>query len=186
MKHVTVPSSLLIASLLSAAPVLAVTTVIQTIPVGSGPHRCVITPDGNKLYNANRDSNEVYVIDLRVFPHQVLTQITVGASPSDLAIEADGQTVYVADRLSGSIFVIDAASNAVVDVIDTGGKPTLGELAPDEAYLCVVNDDPHRFQRVDLDAGAVETFFDPSPEFADTVVISPMNSDHGRTDRRGS
>lgn len=117
--------------------------VIQTIPVGSEPFGCALTPDGKRLYVSNFSSDSVSVIDARSY--RVSRTIEgVGSKPRGIAITADGKKVYVTQFLAasrandprprtqtegaddgreGRVTVIDGDSNRVI------GTVTLNPLA---------------------------------------------------------
>jgi len=78
--------------------------VIETIrtsldpraPVGSTPDALALSPDGQRLYVANADNNNVAVIDVAdARESRVLGFIPTGWYPSTLAVSADGRQIYV-------------------------------------------------------------------------------------------
>src|SRR5262249_46942621 len=58
--------------------------VLSTIPVPTGPHGLVLTPDGRKAYVSSDGASTVSVIDTAT--DRVLSSIEVGANPHGLAI----------------------------------------------------------------------------------------------------
>ncbi|MBV9181513.1 MAG: YncE family protein [Acidobacteria bacterium] len=69
------------------------------------------TPDGTKLYSANRGTGTVTSIS--TVDNTVVKVISVGSSPLWVAARADGARMYVLDA-SGAIYVIDTSSDTVL------------------------------------------------------------------------
>ncbi len=64
--------------------------------VGSTPDALAVSPDGQRLYVANADNNDVAVVDVSDAKEaRVLGFIPTGWYPSALAIAPDGRTLYV-------------------------------------------------------------------------------------------
>ena len=72
------------------------TSLSPTDPVGSTPDALAVSPDGQRLYVANGDNNDVAVIDTS-HPNssRVLGFIPTGWYPSALALAPNGRTLYV-------------------------------------------------------------------------------------------
>ena len=87
------------------------------IPTGinsSGPSGVAVSPDGTRLYVANRPkyprtNGTVSVIDLT--ERQVIAVIPVGVAPLGVAINPTGERVFVANEGSFSLSVIDTSTN---------------------------------------------------------------------------
>jgi YVTN family beta-propeller protein len=95
-------------------------TVVATIPVGEGPRRIAVTPNGSKAYVTNSASNDVSVINTS--SHTVIATIPVGISPAGLAVSPDGAKVYVA--VPGAIWIIDTTTDTVATTFAVvGGLP---------------------------------------------------------------
>ena len=109
--------------------------VVDSIKVGQRPLILDMTPDGNYIYVANRNSNSVSVI--RTSDHTVITTITdVGIEPHGVAISRDGKYAYVScENLDGSdephhptvggkkigtVAIIDVATNSVIRELEVG------------------------------------------------------------------
>ena len=72
------------------------TSLSPTDPLGSTPDALAVSPDGQRLYVANADNNDVAVIDTsRPNSSRVLGFIPTGWYPSALALAPDGRTLYV-------------------------------------------------------------------------------------------
>ena len=68
--------------------------VIKTIPIASGPHGMVITPDGRTVYVSSDGASTVSVIDTTT--DAVRGSIEVGKAPHGLALTPDAKTILVA------------------------------------------------------------------------------------------
>ena len=84
---------------------------LTTIPVGNGPAAMVLNPASNRIYVANRISNNVTVIDAGTYV--VVTTIAVGQGPRAIAINSQTNTIYTADYDSSTVTVIDGVTNTV-------------------------------------------------------------------------
>ena len=87
-------------------------TVISTIPIPTGPHGLVVTPDGRWVYASSDGASTVSVIDTRT--DQVSTSIDVGRTPHGLAITPDGSRVLVAGFGTDQVEAIDTSTNQIV------------------------------------------------------------------------
>ena len=92
-----------------------------TIAVGSGPGALVYDPTNNKVYCANRFSDNVTVIDGAT--NAVITTIVVGSGPEALVYNPTNNKVYCANYDSHNVTVIDGATNAVITTITVGDRP---------------------------------------------------------------
>jgi len=83
--------------------------VTKTIPIPTGPHGLVITPDNKWLYASSDGASTVSVIDTRsdqaeaidTSTNQVVWQVSA-PHPHNIAITPDGTTAYAACQLQGS------------------------------------------------------------------------------------
>jgi YVTN family beta-propeller protein len=85
--------------------------VMSTIPVPTGPHGMVMTPDNSRVYVSSDGNSTVSVIDTTI--DQVTDFVEVGPSPHGLAITPDGSSVLVAGFGSDTVSAIDTASNEI-------------------------------------------------------------------------
>jgi YVTN family beta-propeller protein len=83
--------------------------VTKTIPVPTGPHGLVMTPDNKWLYASSDGDSVVSVIDTST--DEVTSTIDVGTMPHGLAITPDGTRVLVADFGTDQVEAIDTSTN---------------------------------------------------------------------------
>lgn len=102
--------------------------VRTTIPIPTGPHGLVLTPDGKTVYASSDGATVVSVIDTAT--DTVTASIEVGQAPHGLAITPDGKTVLVAGFGTNQVMVIDAATNTVAGQVAVP-QPHNIAIAPD-------------------------------------------------------
>jgi YVTN family beta-propeller protein len=110
--------------------------VIATITAGDGATYAAFTADGTTVYVANRNSDNVTVIDTAT--NTVITTITAGDFPQ-FVVALDNTSIYVANSFSDELSVIDVATNTVVTTLTLGDFPRYMALSPDQAKLYVAN-----------------------------------------------
>jgi len=86
--------------------------VMKTIPVPTGPHGLVVTPDGSKVYVSSDGATTVSVIS--TLTDAIVGSIEVGMTPHGLAMSPDGKQVLLSDFGGDQAEVIDTATDAVV------------------------------------------------------------------------
>jgi YVTN family beta-propeller protein len=79
-----------------------------------------VNPVTNKLYLANYDGDDVFVIDGTT---HVNTKVRVGNKPSHITVDPAKNIIYVINKASDSVSVIDGATNATT-TIPVGKKPS--------------------------------------------------------------
>jgi YVTN family beta-propeller protein len=132
---------------------LVTNKLMTTVPVGKTPWGGAATPDGAKVYVANRDGNSVSVISTA--SHAVITTIPVGNGPWGVAINPSGTRAFVANSGSGTVSVINTASDAVVGTLTVGAGPHWVACAPDGRRAFVTNSAGSTVSVIDVGAGAV-------------------------------
>ena len=125
--------------------------------VGSSPDRILVSPEGDKLYVANRggrvpedgdtkDNADPVVVDPETYKastatisvintaamitdpdHAVVKTIPVGLQPADMLISADGKHVFTANSNGETVSVISTTTDEVIETIPTSPAP--GRLA---------------------------------------------------------
>lgn len=110
-------------------------TYTQTTAVGTDPHGVAVSPDGTRVYVANRASKSVTVLDAAT--DLVIATISVGSAP--VSVAATDDFVYVVNAADSSLMVINADTRKVTKTIEVGVNPVAVTLSPDgtEAYLTV-------------------------------------------------
>ena len=86
--------------------------VIKTIPVPTGPHGLVITPDGRWVYISSDGDSKVSIIDTST--DTIVNSIEVGKTPHGLAITPDGHLILAAVFGTSQVVFIDTASNQII------------------------------------------------------------------------
>src|SRR5262245_9284100 len=82
-------------------------------------HLMVVTPDEKKFYVSNTVSGSVTMIDRSTGAAKV---IPVGKGAEAITISPDGREVWVGMPVDNKLAIISTATDAVVQVIDSGGK----------------------------------------------------------------
>lgn len=85
--------------------------MVKTIPIPTGPHGLVITPDGTTVYASSDGDAVVSVISTST--DEVTSGIDVGMMPHGLAITPDGSRVLVAGFGTDQIEAIDTRTNQI-------------------------------------------------------------------------
>jgi YVTN family beta-propeller protein len=118
-----------------------ITSIPINGPFSSWPEGLAVTPDGTRLYAANRGlfSNTVSIINTS--SNQVVGEITIGNNPHSVAMSADGKRAFVSNTDSHSVSVIDTDQNATVGTIPTGQFPSGVALSSDGTRLFVLSQD---------------------------------------------
>ncbi|MGD0824090.1 MAG: putative Ig domain-containing protein, partial [Terriglobales bacterium] len=120
--------------------VIAVTsnpTVVQTIPVGTGPRWVTVSPNSALAYVENAGSNNVSVIS--VASNKVTSTIPVGTSPFGADFTPDNSTVYVANSGSNTVSVIDTQSGTVIYTVTGLNNPVRVAFTMDGSSAYVTN-----------------------------------------------
>ena len=105
---------------------LATRAVVGTIGVGAGPVGVAVSPDGTRVYVANRASNSVSVIDTATDRVVATVDSGIGLGSKWIAITPDGARAYVNNAFSrnpGTVSVIDTTSGMVVGDVEGGAQP---------------------------------------------------------------
>ncbi len=118
---------------------------ITRIPVESQPNKILLSPDQNRLYVANGNSDSVSVIDAN--SNTVVQTISLsrpndkykGANPNSLALNPDARSLYVTLGGENAVAVVDLRSGRVAGRIPTGWYPNSVSLSQDGQKLYVVN-----------------------------------------------
>ncbi len=118
---------------------------ITRIPVGSQPNKVLLSPNQNRLYVANGNSDSISVIDTN--NNSVVQTISVsrpsdkykGANPNSLALAPDEHTLYATLGGENAVAVVDLQPGQVTGRIPTGWYPNSVSVSQDGQKLYVVN-----------------------------------------------
>jgi len=110
-----------------------------TIPVGSEPLGVAINADTDKIYVANRDSNNVSVIDGG--SNTVVATVTDpnAIAPVAVAVNPTTNTIYAANAGSNNVTVIDGATGSVTATIPVGTSPSGLDVDSQTNFIYVAN-----------------------------------------------
>jgi YVTN family beta-propeller protein len=114
------------------------------------PVAVAVNPLTNKVYVANRDSNNVTVIDGAT---NNTTTVAVGIQPFAVAVNPLTNKIYVANAAGGSVTVIDGATNNTTTVA-VGALPSGVTVNPVTNKIYVANRDGNSLTVID---GATNT-----------------------------
>jgi YVTN family beta-propeller protein len=92
------------------------------IGVGNSPVGLAFSTGGKKLYVANRNDNNVSVID--VFTHSEIVKITIGEEPYGATSTISGRLVVVSNFTGNTISIIDTKRENVISTVPTGTGPS--------------------------------------------------------------
>ncbi|MFB7783819.1 beta-propeller fold lactonase family protein [Streptomyces vinaceus] len=97
-------------------------TVASTIDVGDDPNGVAVSPDGNRVFVANRLSDTVSLV---LPAADAALSVPVGDNPVGVAVSPDGTRAYVTNTISNNMTVItaDAIPPSVVATVHVGTRP---------------------------------------------------------------
>ncbi|MBU1355695.1 MAG: T9SS type A sorting domain-containing protein, partial [Candidatus Edwardsbacteria bacterium] len=90
-----------------------------TVAAGNAPNAVAVNPVTNKIYVANRSSNNVTVIDGAT---NGTTTVAAGNAPNAVAVNPVTNKIYVANRSSNNVTVIDGVTNDTI-IVAAGTAP---------------------------------------------------------------
>jgi len=101
----------------------AADSIETTIDTGKGPAAAAVNPVTNKVYFANRFSNDVTVIDGAT--NSVAATVYTGprAMPYAIAVNPETNKIYIANFINNTISVIDGTSNSIIANINVMQGP---------------------------------------------------------------
>lgn len=108
--------------------------ILRTIPIPTGPHGLVITPDGQTVYASSDGASTVSVIDTGT--DAVIASIEVGQSPHGLALTPNGQQILAAVFGISQVAFIDVATNKVMGTVPVP-QPHNIAISPDGLFAYV-------------------------------------------------
>jgi len=117
-------------------------TEVARVTVGDFPTRAAFSPDGQKIYVSNKNSNTLSVVQNNGASSTVIATIPVDNQPFELTTNPAGDRVYVANFDSRTISVVDTVSHTVITTVPlplTGGagQPVGVHVSADGSQLFV-------------------------------------------------
>lgn len=160
---VTVPELPAVAPVAASAPV---PSTAGTIPVGGTPGYVVASPDGRRLYVAQRAAGTISVVDTAL--DQVVTTIDVPSGPPQyLTLSPDGTRAYVSvwddDRTVAAVSMLDTTTGEVVATVPMRSRPYVSAVSPDGTELYVPNHDSAVLSVVDTRTASLVAEVDVPP-----------------------
>ena len=149
----------------------ATNAITKTIPIPTGPHGLVVTPDGRWVYASSDGDSVVSVIDTTT--DTVTNTINVGQTPHGLAITPDGSRVLVSGFGTDSVEAIDTGTNSVVWQVPVP-QPHNIAITPDgqTAYAGGQKDGEQQLAIIDIASGT-ETGSVPLDHSPRALNVSP-------------
>jgi YVTN family beta-propeller protein len=118
------------------------------IAVGEHPNAMALSKDGQRLFVACANTNEVWVADLAARTAKERISIALdpaappGSTPNGLGISPDGRTLLVANADNNTVAVVDVSrpgASAVRGFIPTGWYPTAAGFSKDGRRIFILS-----------------------------------------------
>jgi YVTN family beta-propeller protein len=165
----TVPELPAVAPVAASVPV---PSTAGTIPVGETPGYAVASPDGRRLYVAQRAAGTISVVDTEV--DEVVSTIDVPSGPPQyLTLSPDGTRAYVSvwddDRTVAAISILDTTTGEFGATVPVRSRPYVSAVSPDGTRLYVPNHDSDVLTVVDTqtDTAVAEIDVPPNPHWVE-------------------
>ncbi len=104
---------------------------------GDYPNKVVFSPDGSKIFVANRVTGNITIFDAAT--ELVIDNVTVGSNPVTIAVNEDYAVVPCA--FSSDVYIIDLTDNSIAAQIAVNGEPVSVVLNQNKAYIGCDTDD---------------------------------------------
>jgi YVTN family beta-propeller protein len=111
---------------------LATGTIAATVEVGASPSGVAVTPDGAMIVTADRDDNQISIIDAKTFARKGI--VKVGTHPFGVTIDARGARAYTANVESNDVSVVDLAAGTLLGSVAVGKRPYAVALAKGRGF----------------------------------------------------
>jgi YVTN family beta-propeller protein len=115
----------------------ATNSVIATITAGTQPRFAAVNPVSNKIYVANRKTDDVTVIDGAT--NTVINTIPVGRHPSVITVNELTNKLYVDDQGTNLVTVVNGATDTVITTLTVGNRPIDSSVNQVSNQIYVVN-----------------------------------------------
>ena len=102
-------------------------------PRENSPSGVAVTPDGAFVLTADRDSNQISIIDTATL--QRVATVATGDRPFGLTLDASGTRAYTANVRSNDVSVIDIAQRQAIATVPVGRRPYGVALAGGRAFV---------------------------------------------------
>ncbi len=114
---------------------------VRLIATGERPEGSVRSPDGRRIYVANREGGRVTIIDTGT--NEAVGEIVTGKGPVRVGLTPDGRTLVWALIHDEAVEFADAGSGKVTGRVKLGGRPVSLSVSPDgrRAYAAVQDQD---------------------------------------------
>ncbi len=136
---------------------LATFNVVNTITAGSvtATHYLRDYPIAASI-NSNF-SEEIYVYDINGASGSLLASVWGGIAPDGdgprgIAVTPDDTKAVTANILSDNVSIVDVASNAILDIAETGMRPGFVTITNDGNYILAANYDENFISVIDLNS----------------------------------
>jgi YVTN family beta-propeller protein len=164
-----------IVALLFGAHPLQAQYVTATLPAGTNPYAAAVNEVTNKIYVANRGSNNVTVIDGPTNSTTTVEAGTYGSYPRAVAVNPVTNKIYVANISSNNVTVIDGATNSTATVADPNAiGPFAVAVNPVTNKIYVANNDSANVTVIDGATNSITTVGVGSNP--DAVAVNPVTN----------
>jgi YVTN family beta-propeller protein len=146
-------------------------TIVDLIPVQSGPWSVAASPDGSKVFISNIGSNIVSVINTAT--DTIMATISVGSD--GISVSPDGSKVYVTYGFANSVSVINTVTDTVLATISVGVYPKGISVSPDGSKVYVANENANSVSVINTSSNTVTATI-PVGVSPEGIAISPDGS----------
>ena len=127
--------------------------VVRGIPThGLISHMVLVSQDGQRLYTANIESENVSVIDIE--SGDLITQIPCGKGCEGMAFTPDGRQLWVGNQTGASITIIDLATHEALKTFPCAGMPVRIQFTPD-GRLALISSWAEKGELIVIEAAAL-------------------------------
>ena len=122
---------------------------VRTIKTGAGAEGVDITPDGEELWVAHRQDDEVAILD--VASQEILGRVPSCAFPIRVKVTPDGERVLVSCARSNELQVIDRQTREELGRVALNAVPIGIQISPDGKLAFIANTQADQISVVDLE-----------------------------------